>query len=227
MNAHPPSRKADKMPPTKEIKDERRVKRVTNAINNPTSTLTNLQDALDGLKGVRIFQDEIDSWIYKAIEFQRYDMVLEILGRSQVASKKAESAVLRTFIFKNPRYLAKFVASPAFHPDCPNNLETLMKTKPMDVQHLAKFFILLRTGNLLVAMEFLFSRSFFRDLIHQNPDIRIRIQKQKLLLRFWLLIVKRNLPAWRDSLYYPGTGPLYLKAYASFKRDLPCLLTCV
>ena len=215
------------MPATKEIKDERRVKRVTNAINNPTSTLNNLQDALDDVKRIRIFQDEIDAWINKALSNERYDMVLEILGRSQVSSKKAESAVLRTFIFKHTRYLAKFVASPAFHPDCAHHLDTLMKTKAEDVERLAKFFILPRTSELLVAMEFLFSRSFFRDLIHQNPDIKQRIQKQKILMRFWILVVKRNLPAWRNSLYYPGTGPLYLKAYASFKRDLPCLLTCV
>ena len=215
------------MPATKEIKDERRVKRVTNAINNPTSTLNNLQDALDDVKRIRIFQDEIDAWINKALSNERYDMVLEILGRSQVSSKKAESAVLRTFIFKHTRYLAKFVASPAFHPDCAHHLDTLMKTKAEDVERLAKFFILPRTNELIVAMEFLFSRSFFRDLIHQNPDIKQRIQKQKILMRFWILVVKRNLPAWRNSLYYPGTGPLYLKAYASFKRDLPCLLTCV
>ena len=215
------------MPATKEIKDERRVKRITNAINNPTSTLNNLQDALDDAKRIRIFQDEIDAWVNKALNYERYDMVLEILGRSQVAYKKSESAVLRTFIFKHPRYLAKFVASPAFHPGCAHHLETLMKTKAEDVERLAKFFILPRTSELLVAMEFLFSRSFFRDLIHQNPDIRQRIQKQKILMRFWLLIVKRNLPPWRNSLYYPGNGPLYLKAYASFKRDLPCLLTCV
>ena len=215
------------MPATKEIKDERRVKRVTNAINNPTSTLNNLQDALDDVKRIRIFQDEIDAWINKALSNERYDMVLEILGRSQVSSKKAESAVLRTFIFKHTRYLAKFVASPAFHPDCAHHLDTLMKTKAEDVERLAKFFILPRTSELLVAMEFLFSRSFFRDLIHQNPDIKQRIQKQKILVRFWILVVKRNLPAWRNSLYYPGTGPLYLKAYSSFKRDLPCLLTCV
>ena len=153
------------MPATKEIKDERRVKRVTNAINNPTSTLNNLQDALDDVKRIRIFQDEIDAWINKALSNERYDMVLEILGRSQVSSKKAESAVLRTFIFKHTRYLAKFVASPAFHPDCAHHLDTLMKTKAEDVERLAKFFILPRTSELLVAMEFLFSRSFFRDLI--------------------------------------------------------------
>jgi hypothetical protein len=220
--------KADKMPATKEIKDERRVKCVTNAINNPTSTLTNLSDALDGLKGVRIFQDEIDAWIYKAVEFQRYDMILEILGRrSRWPLVKLESAVLRTLIFKNPRYLAKFVASPAFHPECAYHLEMLAKTKDEDVHRLATLFALPRTGKLLDAIRWLFSWRLYRQLFHNNPDIQRRIQQQKRLLRFWLLIVKRNLPAWRNSLYYPGTGPLYLKAYASFKRDLPCLLTCV
>jgi len=227
MRAHP-QEKADKMPATKEMKDERRVKRVTNAINNPTSTLNNLSDALDGLKGVRIFQDEIDAWIYKAVEFQRYDMILEILGRrSRWPLVKLESAVLRTLIFKNPRYLAKFVASPAFHPECAYHLEMLAKTKDEDVHRLATLFALPRTGKLLDAIRWLFSWRLYRQLFHNNPDIKQRIQKQKILMRFWLLIVKRNLPAWRNSLYYPGTGPLYLKAYASFKRDLPCLLTCV
>ena len=216
------------MPATKEIKDERRVKRVTNAINNPTSTLNNLQDALDDVKRIRIFQDEIDAWIFKALDLQRYDMVLEILGRrSRWPLVKLESAVLRTFIFKYTRYLAKFVASPAFHPDCAHHLEMLAKTKDEDIHRLATLFALPRTGKLLDAMRWLFSWRFYRQLFHNNPDIQRRIQQQKLLLRFWLLIVKRNLPAWRNSLYYPGTGPLYLKAYASFKRDLPCLLTCV
>lgn len=214
------------MPPTKQTRDDRRVKRVTNAINNPTSSLLNLSEALDSVKHIRIYQDEIDAWILKAIDLQRYDMILEILGRSQVSFKRAESAVLRTFIFKNPRYLAKFVASPAFHPDHPINFEMLCKTKDEDIHFLAKLFELPRTGKLLDAMRWIFSWRFYREIFHKNPDIQRRIQQQKILLRFWFL-VKRNLPAWRDSLYYPGSGPLYLKAFASFKRDMPCLLTCV
>ena len=212
--------------PTKETKDERRVKRVSNAINNPTSTLNNLADALDGVKRVRLFQDEIDAWIFKALELQRYDMVLEILGRKGCSLPKAESAVLRLFIFKHPRYLAKFVASPAFHPECTYHLDMLGKTKEEDIYLLATLFALPRTGKLLVSSRWLFSHRFFQMLVHKNPDIQQRIAKMKILLRFWF-VVKRNLPAWRDSLYYPGTGRLYLKAYASFKRDLPCLLTCV
>ena len=212
--------------PTNETKDTRRVKRVMNAINNPVSTVDNLAAALDGVKNIRVYQDEIDAWIQKALSYRRYDMVLEIFNKSQVSLVKSESAVLRHFIIKQPRYLKNFVASNRFHPDGPYHLDALVKTKEADIHLLANLFALPRTGKLLLACDFLFSRSFFKALVHKNPDIQQRIAKMKILLRFWF-VVKRNLPAWRDSLYYPGTGRLYLKAFASFKRDLPCLLTCV
>ena len=212
--------------PTNETKDQRRVKRVTNAINNPTSTLSNLADALNGVKHVRVYQDEIDAWVQGALKNGRYDMVLEIFNRKQVSLVRSESAVLRHFIIKQPRYLKNFVASNRFHPDGPYHLDALVKTKEADIHLLANLFALPRTGKLLLACDFLFSRSHFKALVHKNPDIQQRIAKMKILLRFWF-VVKRNLPAWRNSLYYPGTGRLYLKAFASFKRDLPCLLTCV
>ena len=215
------------MPPTKEVKETRRVKRVANAINNPTSTLSNLAEALAGVKHVRVYQDEIDAWVQAALKNGRYDMVLEIFNRKQVSLVRSESAVLRHFIIKQPRYLKNFVASNQFHPDGPYHLDALVKTKESDIHLLANLFALPRTGKLLLACDFLFSRAQFKALVHKNPDIQRRIQQQKILMRFWLLIVKRNLPAWRNSLYYPGSGPLYLKAYASFKSDLPCLLTCV
>ena len=72
--------------PTNETKDQRRVKRVTNAINNPTSTLSNLADALDSVKHIRIFQDDIDAWVQGALKNGRYDMVLEIFNSKQVSS---------------------------------------------------------------------------------------------------------------------------------------------
>lgn len=212
--------------PTNETKDTRRVKRVMNAINNPVSTVDNLADALDGVKHIRVYQDEIDAWVQKALSYQRYDMVLEIFNKSQVSLVKSESAVLRLFIFKHQRYLKQFVASKQFQADCPYHFDMLVRTKDEDIHHLTKFFELPKTGKLLLACDFLFSRSHFKALVHKNPDIQQRIAKMKILLRFWFL-VKRNLPAWRNSLYYPGSGRLYLKAYASFKRDLPCLLTCV
>ena len=212
--------------PTNETKDTRRVKRVMNAINNPVSTVDNLAAALDGVKNIRVYQDEIDAWVQKALSYQRYDMVLEIFNKNQVSLVKSESAVLRLFIFKHQRYLKQFVASKQFQADWPYHFDMLVRTKEEDIHHLAKFFELPKTGKLLLACDFLFSRAHFKALVHKNPDIQQRIAKMKILLRFWFL-VKRNLPAWRNSLYYPGTGRLYLKAYASFKRDLPCLLTCV
>ena len=212
--------------PTNETKDTRRVKRVMNAINNPISTVDNLAAALDGVKHIRVYQDEIDAWVQKALSYRRYDMVLEIFNKSQVSLVKSESAVLRLFIFKHQRYLKQFVASKQFQPDWPYHFDMLVRTKDEDIHHLTKFFELPKTGKLLLACDFLFSRAHFKALVHKNPDIQQRIAKMKIITRFWFL-VKRNLPAWRNSLYYPGTGRLYLKAYASFKRDLPCLLTCV
>jgi hypothetical protein len=212
--------------PTKETNDTRRVKRVMNAINNPVSTVDNLAAALDGVKNIRVYQDEIDAWVQKALSYQRYDMVLEIFNKNQVSLVKSESAVLRLFIFKHQRYLKQFVASKQFQPDWPYHLDMLVRTKEEDVHYLTKFFELPKTGKLLLTCNFLFSPSYFKVLVHKNPDIQQRIAKTKIIMRFWF-VVKRNLPAWRDSLYYPGTGALYLKAYASFKRDLPCLLTCV
>ena len=212
--------------PTNETKDTRRVKRVMNAINNPVSTVDNLAAALDGVKHIRVYQDEIDAWVQKALSYRRYDMVLEIFNKRQVSLVKSESAVLRLFIFKHQRYLKQFVASKQFQADWPYHFDMLVRTEDEDYHHLTKFFELPKTGKLLLACDFLFSRSHFKALVHKNPDIQQRIAKMKVLLRFWF-VVKRNLPAWRDSLYYPGTGRLYLKAYASFKRDLPCLLTCV
>ena len=212
--------------PTKETKDERRVKRVTNAINNPTSTLNNLQDALDGVKHVKIYQDEIDMWVKMALRNSRYDMVLEIFNKKEVSPNKAPAAVLRLFILKQPRYLQQFVASNKFNPQCLYNLEMLFRIKREDVSLLSKLFVLPRTGWLLENSREIFSKKYFAGLVQWNPDIQQRIAKMKILLRFWFN-VKRTLPAWRDSLYYPGSGRLYLKAFASFKRDMPCLLTCV
>jgi len=217
--------RVDKMP-TKETKDERRVKRVTNAINNPTSTLDNLQDAIDGVKHVKIYQDEIDAWVQIALKNSRYDMVLEIFNEKQISSKKAPAAVLRLFILRKPRYLKQFMESKHFKPECPFVFKMLTHINNKDIHLLKNFFSFPQTGDLLVKLRFLFSYEFNRLLCSQNPDIQQRIAKMKIILRFWFN-VKRTLPAWRDSLYYPGSGPLYLKAFASFKRDMPCLLTCV
>jgi hypothetical protein len=141
--------------PTNETKDTRRVKRVMNAINNPVSTVDNLSDALDGVKHIRVYQDEIDAWVQKALSFQRYDMVLEIFNKNQVSLVKSESAVLRLFIFKHQRYLKQFVASKQFHEDWPYHLDMLVRTKAENIHHLAKFFELPKTGKLLLACNFL------------------------------------------------------------------------
>jgi hypothetical protein len=216
--------------PSKIVTEERLIKKVTNAINNPKSSLYNLQDALEQIryKGLRVYEDEYDLWISKAILLHRYDMILEIFKINQ-NYYKLETQVLRLFIFKKPRYLKQFVESNAFVSTNPSH--TIMILGKSDkFKELEYFFSLPRTGHILTEIRKVIpleDYNFYTSLSKKNPDLQKKQRLTKVLLRFWLLTVKRIIPRWKNSLYYPGTGALYLKAFSSFKRDLPCLLTCV
>jgi len=223
--------------PSKIVTEERLIKKVTNAINNPKSTLYNLQDALEQIryKGVRIYEDECDLWISKAILLHRYDMILEIFKINQ-NYYKLETQVLRLFIFKKPRYLKQFVESTAFNSTNPFHAIMVIGKSDMIIgksdksKELEYFFSLPKTGHILTEIRKVIpleSYKFYTFLASKNPDLQKKKRLTKVLLRFWLLTVKRMIPRWKDSLYYPVTGSLYLKAYASFKRDFPFMLTCI
>jgi len=216
--------------PSKIVTEERIIKKVTNAINNPKSSLYNLQDALEQIryKGVRVYGDEYDLWISKAILLHRYDMILEIFKINQ-NYYKLETQVLRLFIFKKPRYLKQFVESNAFVPTNPSHAIMIIG-KSEKFKELEYFFSLPRTGHILTEIRKVIpleNYKFYTFLASKNPDLQKKQKLTKVLLRFWLLTVKRMIPRWKDSLYYPGTGALYLKAYTSFKRNLPFMLTCI
>ena len=223
--------------PSKIVTEERIIKKVTNAINNPKSSLYNLQDALEQIryKGVRVYGDEYDLWISKAILLHRYDMILEIFKINQ-NYYKLETQVLRLFIFKKPRYLKQFVESNAFNSTNPSHAIMILGKSDMIVgkcdkfKELEYFFSLPRTGHILTEIRKVIpleNYKFYTSLAAKNPDLQRKQRLTKILLRFWLLTVKRILPRWKNSLYYPGSGALYLKAYTSFKRNLPFMLTCV
>ena len=55
--------------------------------------------------------------------------------------------------------------------------------------------------------------------MNANPVLCKRKQQRKILLRFWLTTVKKNLLYWKESLYFPGTGALYKKAETAFLQE--------
>ena len=216
--------------PSKIVTEERLIKKVTNAINNPKSSLYNLQDALEQIryKGVRVYEDEYDLWVSKAILLHRYEMILEIFKINQ-NYYKLETQVLRLFIFKKPRYLKQFVESNAFNSTNPSH-SIMVLSKCEKFKELEYFFSLPRTGHILTEIRKVIpleNYKFYTFLATKNPDLQKKQKLTKVLLRFWLLTVKRMIPRWKNSLYYPGSGALYLKAFTSFKRNLPFMLTCV
>jgi len=213
--------------PSKAVKEERLIKKVTNAINNPTANIQILRNALDDIKYAHciIYTEDIDLWISKAITLQRYDMILEIFGKNPNIYQ-LESQVLKLFMFKKHRYLKMFVESDAFHPDWPTHITMLGKNMDKDLSYFKQFFALKKTGHLLSAIRLSFP-AVYSQLVKNNPDLQKKMAARKILARFWLLSVRKILPRWKDSLYYPGSGALYKKAYQHFKSDLPCLLTCI
>jgi hypothetical protein len=214
--------------PSKIVKEERLIKKVTNAINNPTATLQVLKNALDDIKYARcpIYDEDIDLWISKAIALQRYDMILEIFGKD-IHYHQLESQVLKLFMFKKQRYLNMFVESDAFHPNLITHVTLLIKNMDKDISYFKRFFALKKTDYLLTSIRHAFRPSVYNQLMKSNPDLQKKAAARKILARFWLLTVKKILPRWKESLYYPGSGALYKKAYRHFKHDLPCLLTCI
>jgi hypothetical protein len=102
-------------------------------------------------------------------------------------------------------------------------------SKSYRLKELEYFFSLPRTGHILTEIRKvvpLENYKFYTSLAGKNPDLKKKQRLTKVLLRFWLLTVKRMIPRWKDSLYYPGSGALYLKAFTSFKKNLPFMLTC-
>jgi hypothetical protein len=69
-----------------------------------------------------------------------------------------------------------------------------------------------------VLQKLLFQKYYMRFL-RVNPVAKRRKHLTTVLLRFWLLTTKPLLRVWRESLYAPGTGALYMKALISFESD--------
>ena len=220
------------MPPSKSLQIERMMKRVDNAIHNPSADTMALKSAISHLKEVNIhpYQEDYDRWIQMAIEANSDKKI-----RALLPSMKTEYTL---FVLCNhrPQMIPSYVASRLFHPNArlqstgeyvyDKMVRIHLSYDTADLQYLHTFFKQPRSGPIALRL--------FEDTwltlkekicyLTANPTIRKRKQARKVLLRFWILTTKKNLLPWRESLYVPGTGALYKKAFESFKRDGNVLL---
>lgn len=213
------------MPPSKAILDERMVKRVDNAIHNPTRSAKDVYDAILELKParVRVMRGDYDTWIKLAIESNDLHKLCAIF------TGKRWPNPLALLFEHSPHSIPSFIGSRLFNPNA-EMYETLITDWMVDEQYtpgsystrLTLFFKQPRTYKLLLrlvekrAWLTMKEKQYYMNL---NPVLRKRKLARKVLLRFWLLTTKPMLRCWRESLYVPGTGAIYKKALASFTEQ--------
>ena len=217
------------MPPTTATLDKRRVKRVESAIRNPAFTPSQVYSTIKDLKDMSLIlykQDYLD-WIHLAIEVKDCRKLCAVFGYTKMTSTP-DAVCLRLLLEKAPSTIDAFVSSPLYR-DKEIYDDVIMKCK-MFTAAVDFFFRQPKAAPVLLRLCYEGYPPFFRKddrkrYIAINPVLRRRAHLRKVLLRFWSLTVKKNLPLWRETLYFPGTGSLYLKALTSWNMQPPLPLS--
>jgi len=216
------------MPPSQGVRIERMLKRVDNAIHNPTQSYEDVRDALVDLRAanIRPSKDEIDAWIQMAIESNNRKKLLCFLK-----NPKRVDTCLGIILVSYPQHIAQFVDSPIFSNTSLDLGDVINLMQPFhEKQFDAPLKILFRQPkatklcvdacNYFIRKGWSWDKNYLTLLHTLNPVLRKRKLARKVLLRFWLLTTKPILRSWRESLYVPGTGAMYKKALASFTESV-------
>ena len=202
--------------PSRAIQIERMVKRVDNAIHNPAIDFKGVKAALADLKaaGITPYNQEYDHWIRLAID-SRNEIKLRCLFGS------IKTTTLAHLLEKKSSYIPLYMNSPLFNPNNESHYNDIIDFGiKNDYTYGEKMILFFQHPRSWTVLQKLIShRKYFRRYLSVNPIAKKRKHLNKVLLRFWLLTTKPLLRAWRESLYFPGTGALYKKAAASFKAD--------
>jgi hypothetical protein len=233
--------------PTQAIQIERMVKRVNNAIHNPSTDYKSVSAALADLRAasIRPYREDYDHWIHLAIDSGDEKKLRCLFGNTKV------SALVHLFN-KNPSYIPLYMKSHMFNPNKPvslyysdhyqhdsdlsdilynssvsnnptqyyyNNDIAVTTIKP-DVECEKRLTIFFQQPKSWPILQRLAEKKYYRKYMKVNPVAKKRKHLAKVLLRFWLVTTKSLLQTWKESLYAPGTGAFYKMAEASFKTDL-------
>ena len=204
------------MPSSQAIQIERMVKRVDNAIHNPSVKYTGVKAALADLKAANIkpSYDDYDCWIRLAIDAKDERKLCCLFGRV------CKSALLH-LLEKGQAYLPMYMKSSMFNPN--KHLYNNYYNYDFDILSLvddSKLTLFFRQPKAWPILLRLGESKRFRKYYSVNPIAKKRKEQRIVLLRFWLLTTKHLLRSWQESLYVPGTGALYKKAAASFEAAI-------
>lgn len=217
------------MPPSHALQIERMVKRVNNAIHNPSVDSRAVKEALTELKAVtQPFQADYDHWIRLAIDANNDKKIYALFKITYINRLSYTHTSLNALFEHSPQNIPVYVKSRLFNPNqksadnyyiydnliCYHLHAGILSSVHIFFKQPKSVSILMRlieTHNLTKKEQALY--------IDANPIMRRRKHLRKVLLRFWLLTTKPLLRDWREALYIPGTGALYKKALASFNGE--------
>lgn len=213
------------MPPTTATRDNRLVKRVESAIRNPAITPSQVHSAIKDLQdtGLLLYKEDYLDWIRLAIEVKDCRKLCAVFGYTKRTSTP-DAVCLRLLLEKAPSAIVTFVSSPLYR-DKETYDDVIMRCE-MFTAAVDLFFRHPKTAPVLLRLCYEGHPTFFgkdkrRRFIALNPVLRRRAQLRKVLLRFWSITVKKNLPLWRETLYFPGTGAFYKQALTSWNMQPP------
>jgi predicted KAP-like P-loop ATPase len=212
------------MPPSKEVRIERMVKRVDNAIHNPSVDYNGVREALEDLKAntIRIFRDDYTHWIHLAIQAKNEKKLRCLFTMKQTG--------LSSLFKHNPESIPLYVSSDLFNPNefysYAYMYDEMILRKVVAKEHLPSIHLFFKQSKTYPILLRLIEGGFITKkeqnlYMSINPVFRRKKQARKTLLRFWLLTAKPAIRNYKESLYAPGTGALYKKAEASFYQTSP------
>lgn len=212
------------MPPTTATLDKRRVKRVESAIRNPAFTPSQVYSTIKDMQdtGLILYKQDYLDWIHLAIEVKDCHKLCAIFGYTKRTSTP-DAVCLRLLLEKAPSAIDAFVSSPLYH-DKEQYDDVIMKCEMLTAA-VDFFFRHPKAAPVLLRLSYdtpvFFRKDDRRRYMALNPVLRRRAQLRKVLLRFWSITVKKNLPLWRETLYFPGTGAFYKQALTSWNMQPP------
>ena len=234
------------MPPTRAVQLERFVKRVENAIRNPSIDYNSVKSAIEDLRSasIRPYREDYNHWIHLAIESGDEKKLCCLFGNTKV------SALVHLFN-TSPGHIPLYMKSRMFNPNKLANLyysspyqydtdisdivynssvtnnptqyyynhDVAVTTIKPDVECEKRLTIFFQQSKSWPILQRLVEKKYYRKYMKVNPVAKKRKHLAKVLLRFWLVTTKSLLQSWKESLYAPGTGAFYKMAEASFKEN--------
>ena len=203
----------------------RALQRVSNALNNPTTTEPMWQDAWAGVNSIVLLNEDITVWWRIGLEKRRFDMLqtlvagkLRTFKRTRVANETAVFTLLvRRLCERSTPMLRGFMLNLLGCCRFNDAMHELLYTHA-DTPALQFMFALRCAEPAIMDLYNNYGYKRTRHLIAINKSFKERRAAYWRLVRFWLL-VKKIMVGWRETLYEPGTGALYKKALLSFSQD--------